>query len=161
MEAHTTKPPASTGLAGGFVRLRRRIRRRRDSNPQRLAPAAFRGSPGDTVEHTPGAVRINARELPLSATRTHDSRGLPVPVADYGLFVLGKGEFWVYSPYHDGSFDSRYVGVVGQDQLRGTMRPVVTWCTREQRGALRVRGMLTRRCGHVARVHRVRGSQVA
>lgn len=90
--------------------------------------------------------------VPLRATRTRDSCGLRVPVAPYGTFVLGAGEYWMHSPYHDGSFDSRYLGVVRREQLRGTMRPMVTWLTREQRAALRVRGLRAGRRGPVARV---------
>lgn len=110
--------------------------------------------PGDTIVHTPGAVLVNGRAMPKSSTRTRDSRGLPVPVAEYGTFVLGEGEFWMHSPYADGSFDSRYLGVVRRDQLRGTMQPVLTWLTRSQRAALRARGLSGRRCGLVACVHR-------
>ena len=110
--------------------------------------------PGDTVVHMQDAVRINGRALPRSATRTRDSGGLPVPAAEYGTFVLGEGEFWMHSPYHDGSFDSRYLGVVRRDQLRGTMRPVLTWLTREQHAALRARGFRPARCGLVACVQR-------
>lgn len=109
---------------------------------------------GDTVVHTPDAVLINGRALPKSSTRTRDSRGLPVPVAEYGTFVLGEGEYWMHSPYADGSFDSRYLGVLRREQLRGTMRPVLTWLTRSQRAALRTRGLRGRRCGLVACVQR-------
>jgi len=112
--------------------------------------------PGDTVVHTPDAVRVNGQELPLSSTRTHDSRGLPVPTADFGSFVLADGEFWMHSPYADGSFDSRYLGVVRGDQLHGTMRPVITWLTGAQRAALRARGLRAGRCGLVACVQRDR-----
>ncbi|HET6232198.1 MAG TPA: S26 family signal peptidase [Longimicrobiaceae bacterium] len=98
-------------------------------------------SPGDTVVHTPGYVKINGRTLPLSATRARDSEGLKVPTAAYGRFVLGRGEFWVHSPYADGSFDSRYVGIVRTEQMRGTLRPVLTWLSPRQRGALRSRGL--------------------
>ena len=110
--------------------------------------------PGDTIVHTPDAVLVNGRALPLSSTRTRDSRGLLVPTAGYGTFVLGDGEFWMHSPYHDGSFDSRYLGVVRLDQLRGTMRPVLTWLTPGQRAALRARGLRPERCGLVACVQR-------
>jgi conjugative transfer signal peptidase TraF len=110
--------------------------------------------PGDTVVHTPDAVTVNGRALPKSSTRTRDSRGLSVPVAEYGTFVLRDGEFWMHSPYHDGSFDSRYLGVVRREQLRGTMRPMVTWLTQEQRAALRARGLRAGRHGLVARVQR-------
>jgi conjugative transfer signal peptidase TraF len=109
---------------------------------------------GDTVVHTQDAVRINGRALPRSATRTRDSGGRLVPVAEYGTFVLGDGEFWMHSPYHDGSFDSRYLGVVRRDQLHGTMRPVLTWLTPGQRAALRARGLRPDRCGLVACVQR-------
>jgi conjugative transfer signal peptidase TraF len=110
---------------------------------------------GDTVVHTPDAVSVNGRALPLSGTRTRDSRGLAVPVAVYGTYVLDVGEYWVHSPYADGSFDSRYLGVVRAEQLRGTMRPVLTWLTPRQRTALRARGLRAARCGLVACVQRV------
>lgn len=110
--------------------------------------------PGDTIVHRPDAVLVNGRAMPKSSTRTRDSRGLPVPVAEYGTIVLRDGEFWMHSPYHDGSFDSRYLGVVRRDQVRGTMRPVLTWLTRSQRAALRARGLPGRRCGLVACVQR-------
>lgn len=109
---------------------------------------------GDTVVHTPDAVRVNGRALPRSSTRTHDARGLPVPVAEYRTFVLEEGEFWMHSPYADGSFDSRYLGVVRRDQLRGTMRPMVTWLTPDQHAALCARGLRPERCGLVACVQR-------
>jgi conjugative transfer signal peptidase TraF len=106
--------------------------------------------PGDTVVHAPGYVQINGRTLPLSATRTRDSEGLAVPTAPYGRFVLGRGEFWVHSAYADGSFDSRYVGIVRAEQMRGTLRPVLTWLTSRQRGALRARGLTPDRRGSAA-----------
>lgn len=109
---------------------------------------------GDTVVHTPDAVLINGRALPKSATRSRDSRGLLVPVAEYRTLVLGEGEFWMHSQYADGSFDSRYLGVVRSDQLRGTVRPVLTWFTRSQRSALHTRGLRPGRCGLVACVQR-------
>ena len=96
---------------------------------------------GDTVLHTRDAVSVNGRVLPLSGTRTHDSRGLAVPVAAYGTFVLRAGEYWVHSPYADGSFDSRYLGVVRAEQMRGVVRPLLTWLTAAQHKALRARGL--------------------
>lgn len=111
---------------------------------------------GDTVVHTPDAVRINGRALPLSGTRTRDSRGLAIPVATYGTFVLGADEYWVHSPYADGSFDSRYLGVVRRHQLHGTMRPVATWLTQRQHVALRDRGLRPSRCSLVACVQQNR-----
>lgn len=96
---------------------------------------------GDTVVHTPNAVSVNGRALVRSGTRTRDSRGLAVPVAAYGTYVLGAGEYWVHSPYADGSFDSRYLGVVRAEQMRGVVRPLLTWLTAAQRDALRARGL--------------------
>lgn len=110
--------------------------------------------PGDTVVHTPDAISVNGRAEPLSATRSHDSRGLAVPNAPYGTFVLGAGEYWMHSPYADGSFDSRYLGVIRLEQVCGTLRPVLTWLTTAQRVALRCRGIRPRRCGLVACVQR-------
>jgi type IV secretory pathway protease TraF len=106
--------------------------------------------PGDTVVHTATAVVVNGRPEPLSSTRSRDSRGLAVPAAAYGTTVLREGEFWVHSPYADGSFDSRYLGVVRLEQMRGTVRPVLTWLTSGQRATLRARGLRPARCGLVA-----------
>ncbi len=116
--------------------------------------------PGDTVVHTPDAILVNGRAEPLSATRPRDSRGLAVPAAAYGTVVLREGEFWVHSPYADGSFDSRYLGVVRLQQTRGTVRPVLTWLTGRQRDALRARGLRPARCGLVACVQREHGISI-
>lgn len=110
--------------------------------------------PGDTVVHAPEALFVNGHALPNSSTATRDSRGLPVPVAEYRRFALEAGEFWTHSPYADGSFDSRYLGVVRTEQLHGTMRPVLTWLTRTQASAVRARGLRPERCGPVACVQR-------
>lgn len=106
--------------------------------------------PGDTVVHTAAAISVNGRAQPLSATRSRDSRGLELPVASFGTLVLGPGEYWMHSPYADGSFDSRYLGVVRREQMRGSLRPIITWLTRAQRDALRARGIQAGRCGLVA-----------
>jgi hypothetical protein len=60
----------------------------------------------------------------------------------------------VHSPYAGGSFDSRYLGVVRDEQLRGTLEPVLTWLTRSQMAALRARTIVPRRCGAIACVQR-------
>ena len=114
--------------------------------------------PGDTVVHTPGALWVNGHAEPGSATRTADSRGLRVPVAAYGTIVLGPGEYWVHSHFADGSFDSRYVGVVRSSQMRGTLRPVLTWLTPAQQRSLRSRGRVPGRCGLVACVQPAAGN---
>lgn len=98
--------------------------------------------PGDTLTHAPEALTVNGRPVPFSATRTRDSDGRSVPVAPYGTYVLRSGEYWVYSPYTERSFDSRNLGVVTRHQLRGGARPVLIWLTSDQRAALRRRGLL-------------------
>lgn len=105
--------------------------------------------PGDTILHSTEAVSVNGHREPLSATRSRDSQGLPVPTGREGRFVLGPGEYWVHSPYADGSFDSRYLGVIRREQMLGALRPVVTWLTGSQRAALRARGFQPARCGLV------------
>lgn len=94
---------------------------------------------GDTVVHRPDAVIVNGRRLPRSATRTHDSQGLAVPIAPFGMVILREGEYWMHSQYADGSFDSRYLGVVAQEQVRGVVRPVMTWLNQRQRATLHPR----------------------
>ncbi|NNC30773.1 S26 family signal peptidase [Longimicrobium terrae] len=111
---------------------------------------------GDTVIHTQTGVWINGWMLPRSGTRPRDSAGWPVPASTFGLIVLGPGEVWLHSPYAEGSFDSRYLGVVRRDQISGTMQPLLTWLTDRQRSSLRARGLRPTRCGPVACVQRSR-----
>jgi conjugative transfer signal peptidase TraF len=134
----TTGRPYAGGAAGGPC----------PHDTWELAKPVIAG-PGDTVVHTSDAVSVNGRVQPRSATRTRDSRGLEVPTAPTGTLVLGPGEYWAHSPYADGSFDSRYLGVIRHDQIRGVMTPVLTWLTRSQRRALDLRGLRAERCGLV------------
>lgn len=62
---------------------------------------------GDRVEIRSGvAARVNGQDLPNTAPVT----GLAVP--DPGTYVVAPGTVWLFSSYHQQSFDSRYYGAV-------------------------------------------------
>lgn len=80
---------------------------------------------GDVVVHTPEALVINGETLAGSATQTHDSYGRPMPHAPFGERRLAEGELWLFSPHHPRSLDSRYFGVVREEDVREVLQP--TW----------------------------------
>jgi conjugative transfer signal peptidase TraF len=135
----TTGRPYAGGAAGGPC----------PHDTWELAKPVVAG-PGDTVVHTWEGISVNGRALPLSGTRARDSHGRAIPTAAIGTHVLGPHEYWTHSPYAEGSFDSRYIGPIGQNQIRGTLRPVLTWLTRSQRRALTARRLHASRCGLAA-----------
>lgn len=67
---------------------------------------------GDTVDVSPGGVRVGARLLSGSKPHPFDSQGRTLEAA-LGLHILGPGECFVLSTLYDLSFDSRYFGPVG------------------------------------------------
>lgn len=62
---------------------------------------------GDRVEIRSGAtVRVNGQDLPNTAPVA----GLAVP--ESGIHTVAPGTVWLFSSYHQHSFDSRYYGAV-------------------------------------------------
>lgn len=98
------------------------------------------GVPGDRITHTPAGVSINGVPLPLSPTYPTDSQGQPMPHAPFGERTLREGEYWVHSPYIPRALDSRVVGPVLHDQIRGRWIPLLTWTTPGQGAELKRRG---------------------
>ena len=66
---------------------------------------------GDTVDVSPGGIRVGARLLSGSKPHSFDSQGRSLEVA-LGLHILGPDECFVLSTLYDLSFDSRYFGPV-------------------------------------------------
>lgn len=121
---------SDSALAG----LRGRISLGRGSCPAGVQEIAkpVAGVPGDRVRHSREGVWVNDRFLPRSRTERTDSRGVPMHHAPFGDRLLDAGEFWLHSPYAQRSLDSRILGPVRSADLRGELRPLLTWRTAAQ-----------------------------
>lgn len=68
------------------------------------------GVPGDTVTLGALGLQVNNVWIPSSRPRERDTAGRPLSHYPYGTRVLEPGQFWLFSPFHPQSFDSRYFG---------------------------------------------------
>lgn len=83
--------------------------------------------PGDLVDIEPGWVSVNGVRFPDSATASRDSAGRPLAHVAWGERHVAPGEVWLFGFNDPRSWDSRYFGPVPLANLRGELRPVVTW----------------------------------
>lgn len=81
---------------------------------------------GDTVQLTGAGVILNGSPVPNSAPILIDSHGRRITPAPYGMYVIGPGKIWLWSPYTSRSFDSRYFGPIPIRALVSLVRPVWT-----------------------------------
>lgn len=81
---------------------------------------------GDSVALTAQGLTFNSRAVPNSAPILNDSHGRRITPAPYGMYVIGPGKVWLWSPYTSRSFDSRYFGPVPITALISLVRPVWT-----------------------------------
>lgn len=78
--------------------------------------------PGDHVVLSPEGIRVNGRLLPNSAALLRDRLGRPLRPWPYGEYVVAPDTLWVASTYNAGSYDSRYMGPIRTNQIRGRLR---------------------------------------
>jgi len=83
--------------------------------------------PGDELQIEPGFVAVNGVKFPNSRTATHDSVGRPLAHVLSGAYRVGLGEVWLFGFNNPRSWDARYFGSVPLANLRGVLRPLVTW----------------------------------
>ena len=83
--------------------------------------------PGDTVIVRPEGLSARGRAVPNSALYLKDRMGRDVPHYGFGMHVVGRDSFFMFSPYHARSFDSRYFGPVPRSSLISTARPLWTF----------------------------------
>ena len=120
-------PPAfrprsrGTGLARGY------LRRGRLSGGSRAGREGHRRLAGDVVELEPGWVAVNGVKFPNSQTAARDSAGRPLAHVLSGAHRVGAGEVWLFGFNNRRSWDARYFGPVPLANVRGVLRPVVTW----------------------------------
>jgi conjugative transfer signal peptidase TraF len=112
---------ARQGLARGYLQ--------RGDCPAGAEPVAkvVGAIAGDVVELEPGWVAVNGVKFPNSQTTAHDSAGRPLAHAPSGTHRAGFGEVWLFGFNNARSWDARYFGSVPSANLRGVLKPVVTW----------------------------------
>jgi conjugative transfer signal peptidase TraF len=79
---------------------------------------------GDTVGLDVDGVRLNGRAVHGTGLVARDARGRMMSHAAFGVYVLPPGWVWLWSPYTERSFDSRYFGPVPTGALVSLVRPV-------------------------------------
>ena len=116
-------PPAISrqGLAHGYLQ--------RGDCPAGAEPVAkiIEALPGDVVELEPSWVAVNGVKFPNSRTAAYDSAGRPLAHVPSGARRTGLGEVWLFGFNDARSWDARYFGLVPAANLRGVLKPVVTW----------------------------------
>ncbi len=112
---------ARTGLARGYLA--------EGDCPAGAEPVAkvIGAVPGDVVELEPGWVAVNGMKFPNSQTAARDSVGRGLAHALWGTRRVGAGEVWLFGFNDARSWDGRYFGPVSAANLRGVLRPVLTW----------------------------------
>jgi conjugative transfer signal peptidase TraF len=80
---------------------------------------------GDRLEVGAGAVALDGRRLPGTASLAADLDGRPLPRVAAGARRVADGEVWLVSP-HRRSLDSRYFGPIGAAQVLGRLVPLLT-----------------------------------
>jgi conjugative transfer signal peptidase TraF len=112
---------ARTGLARGYLS--------EGDCPAGAEPVAkvIGALPGDEVQIEQGFVAVNGVKFPNSQTAQRDSAGRPLAHVPSSARRVGAGEVWLFGFNNRRSWDARYFGAVPAANLRGVLRPVVTW----------------------------------
>ena len=112
---------ARTGLARGYLQ--------KGDCPAGAEPVAkvIGAVAGDVVDLEPGWVAINGVKFPNSQTAARDSAGRPLAHVPWGARRVDAGEVWLFGFNNARSWDARYFGPVPAADVRGVLRPVVTW----------------------------------
>ena len=83
--------------------------------------------PGDVVELGLERIAINGVSLANSQTAARDRAGRPLPHEPSGIRRVAPGQVWLFGFNDARSWDARYFGPVPLANVRGVLRPVVTW----------------------------------
>lgn len=81
----------------------------------------------DQVAVTNDGVSVNGQLLPLSVPLATDKAGRELPRYQATHYTLGNSELLLMSDVSGTSFDGRYYGPISRNQIKGVIRPVVTW----------------------------------
>ena len=81
----------------------------------------------DRVEMGVKGVRVNGGLLRLSARVERDKAGRSMPPYPFDAYTLKDSEILLMSDGSEISFDGRYFGPVHTAQIRGVLKPFLTW----------------------------------
>jgi conjugative transfer signal peptidase TraF len=82
---------------------------------------------GDELQIAPGFVAVNGVKFPNSSTAARDSAGRRLRHVPSGAYRVDAGEVWLFGFNNVRSWDARYFGPVPTANVRGVLKPVVTW----------------------------------
>jgi conjugative transfer signal peptidase TraF len=82
---------------------------------------------GDVVTWTEEGVTVNGKLMPASAPLEADKAGRAMLRYRFNDYTLEEPELLLMSDVSGTSFDGRYFGVVNVGQVRGVVRPVITF----------------------------------
>jgi conjugative transfer signal peptidase TraF len=82
---------------------------------------------GDVVEVEPGWVAVNGVKFSNSRMAARDSANRSLAHVSLGVRRVGESEVWLFGFNNARSWDARYFGPVPSANLRGVLKPVVTW----------------------------------
>jgi conjugative transfer signal peptidase TraF len=85
------------------------------------------GVKGDRVSSSEEGTAVNGELLPASALKDVDGAGRTMPRYPYSAYTLKASELLLMSDGSPTSFDGRYFGPVEIGQVRGVIRPVMTF----------------------------------
>ena len=93
-----------------------------DGAPPLLKPVV--ALPGQDIAVSIKGISVERRLLPNTAPLPFDAKHRPLRAWPEGEYVVEPGTFWVASTFHPGSYDSRYLGPIRQDQVLYRLRPL-------------------------------------
>ncbi len=82
---------------------------------------------GDEVLSNEHGVFVNGSLLPLSKPLPIDHSGRPLPCFRADTYVLSDDEALFMSDVSATSFDGRYYGPIGTDQIKHFIKPILVW----------------------------------
>ena len=85
------------------------------------------GIKGDRVSSSDEGIAVNGKLLPASSPREVDGTGRAMPRYPYSGYTLKASELLLMSDVSATSFDGRYFGPVDLSQIRGVIKPLVTF----------------------------------
>jgi conjugative transfer signal peptidase TraF len=100
----------------------------RGACPGNLAPLVkpVLAGPGDLVDYDARGLSVNGRLIPNTAPYDTDRAGRTLLPHPFGAYRLGPGYYWLFSPHHPRSWDSRYFGPVPESYVIHAVAPLWT-----------------------------------
>jgi conjugative transfer signal peptidase TraF len=92
-----------------------------DGAPPLMKPVV--ALPGQNVAVSSKGIAVERRLLPNTAPLPFDAKHRPLRAWPSGDYVVEAGTLWIASTFHPGSYDSRYLGPIRQEQVLYRMRP--------------------------------------